>query len=74
MGWLSQRAWQLGIAIVLATVAAALIYGSAADDPSAGANGLTLVAFVLFALAMAVPLITKAIAVTPGAEDEDERS
>ena len=58
MSWLSQRVWQLGIAVVMALLGAWLIYSSAAR----GANGFAFwLGLTLVFVAFAIPLVTKLV-------------
>jgi ABC-type uncharacterized transport system permease subunit len=69
MEWLRERVWQLGLAILLALVATALIYVGSADDANLDlVSGLGL---VLFAIALAVPLASKAAKAAQEALDEE---
>lgn len=56
MDWLKKRVWQLGIAIALAFVGAAMIYIGASDDASIADNALALIGLALFFVALAIPL------------------
>ena len=71
MGWLAERVWQLGIAILLVFVGAALIYVGATERAELGPLGL--IGFGLFALALAIPLISKAVTAAQEALDDPAR-
>lgn len=69
MEWLRERVWQLGLAILLALAGTLLIYLGSADDGSLDVvAGLGL---ALFALALAVPILSKAIKAAQEALDEE---
>jgi hypothetical protein len=56
MEWLKQRVWQLGIAILIVLIGAALLYLGGTD----GISEITLwIGLILFFLAMAIPLFAK---------------
>ncbi|MGD9617927.1 MAG: hypothetical protein AB7H90_22435 [Alphaproteobacteria bacterium] len=57
MAWLRDRAWQQGIAILLALAGAVLIYFGA--RPAGELGGVALTGIVLFATGIALPLIVE---------------
>ena len=59
MGWLAERVWQLGLAIVLAFAGAALVYVGAADDASVLRDPVAVIGLALFFVALAIPLASK---------------
>ena len=69
MSWLRQRVWQLGIGILLAFLAAALVYAGATSEGELELLGL--VGFALFVVALAIPLIAKAVEAAQELLDED---
>jgi hypothetical protein len=69
VSWLRERVWQLGIGILLAFVAAALVYSGA--TPEGELESLGLAGFALFVVALAIPLIAKAVEAAQELLDED---
>jgi hypothetical protein len=69
MEWLRERVWQLGLAILVALVGAALIYAGSADDGNL--DTVALVGLTAFTIALAVPILSKAIKAAQEALDEE---
>lgn len=69
MDWLKERVWQLGLAIILAFLGAALIYLGSTNGGELEALGVA--GFVLFAVALATPLISKAAQAAQEALDQE---
>lgn len=57
MAWLRDRAWQQGIAILLALAGASLIYLGARHTGELG--GVGLIGVALFVIGIAVPLVAE---------------
>lgn len=57
MDWMRKRVWQLGIGVVLALLGAWIIYAAGTDGAS---QGLLWLGLILFFIAMAVPLASRA--------------
>lgn len=74
MDWLRDRVWELGIGILLVIVGAALMYLDGADDGEMALIGLGGIGMVLFALALAIPLVRKAVQVAQDDEASDEEA
>ncbi len=66
MDWIKKRVWQLGAAIVLLLVGAALIYTNRTGD----GGGMLWTGLVLVFIALAVPLVSKLF--QPDEEQKDE--
>jgi Zn-dependent alcohol dehydrogenase len=71
MDWLRERVWQLGIAIVLALIGAALMYLGITDGETVALSAVGLVGLAAFLVAIAIPLVSKAIKAAQEAQDQD---
>lgn len=69
MDWLKERVWQLGLAILLAFVGVTFIYLGTADDAALGP--MAMVGLLLFAVALAIPLVSKAMKSIEEQQDEE---
>jgi FtsH-binding integral membrane protein len=56
MEWIKERVWQLGLAIVLALLASAVIYIAGVNE---GSPTLLWVGLILFFVALLIPLLIK---------------
>lgn len=70
MAWIRDRAWQQGIAILLALAGAALVYAGAHRTGELGGMALTGVA--LLAVGIALPLVTELLRMHRESMDRNE--
>jgi hypothetical protein len=71
MDWLRERVWQLGVAILLAVLGAALMFiGLTASDP-VELTPVGLAGLAVYVVAIAIPLVSKAIRAAQEAQDQD---
>lgn len=74
MGWLAQRVWQLGIAVVLTLLGAWLIYvgtGGYVGTVGRADEALLWIGLALVFVAMAIPLLSKLYEATQEARGEE---
>jgi hypothetical protein len=71
MDWFSERVWQLGVAIVLALLGTALMYLGITDSDPVELTPVGLAGLALFVVAIAIPLVSKAIKAAQEAQDQD---
>lgn len=71
MDWLRERVWQLGLAIVLALLGAALMYLGISARETVTLSPVGIAGLVAFLVAIAIPLVSKAIQTAQEAQDQD---
>jgi hypothetical protein len=71
MEWIKKRVWQLGVAILLALIASAIIYAAGADDES---PTFLWIGLILFFFALSIPLLAKIFEAVQEKEGEEGES